>query len=95
MDKTFHVYILAGKSGVLYTGVTSRLVRRAYEHKSKRIPGFTRNYNVTRLVWYEAHGNAASAISREKEIKAWRRSKKVALIQARNPHWRDLDEELS
>jgi putative endonuclease len=90
MDRTFHVYILAGKSGVLYTGITNDLVRRVGEHKQKRIPGFTQKYNVTNLVWFEAHGRAMSAIAREKEIKAWQRDKKVALIAATNPQWKDL-----
>jgi putative endonuclease len=92
MDRTFHVYILAGKSGVLYTGVTNNLVRRVWEHKKRKIPGFTQKYNVTNLVWYEVHGRATSAIVREKQIKAWRRSKKVALIEAMNPQWKDLSE---
>ena len=94
MDETFHVYMLAGKSGVLYTGMTNNLMRRVCEHKEKRIPGFTQKYNVTNLVWFEAHGRAASAIAREKQIKGWRRDKKVALIEAMNPHWKDLSEEL-
>jgi putative endonuclease len=67
MDRTFHVYMLAGKSGVLYTGVTNNLVRRVWEHKQKQIPGFTQKYNVTNLVWYEVHGRATSAIAREKQ----------------------------
>jgi len=94
MDRTFHVYMLAGKSGVLYTGITNNLVRRVWEHKQKRIPGFTQKYNVTNLVWFEAHGRALSAIAREKQIKAWGRAKKVALITAMNPQWKDLSGEL-
>jgi putative endonuclease len=94
MDKTFHVYMLAGKSGVLYTGITNNLARRVWEHKQKQIPGFTQKYNVTNLVWFEAHGRAASAIAREKQIKAWRREKKVALVAAMNPQWKDLSAEL-
>jgi putative endonuclease len=94
MDKTFHVYMLAGRSGVLYTGVTNNLVRRVSDHKQKRIPGFTQKYNVTSLVWFEAHGRATSAIAREKQIKGWGRAKKVALIEAVNPQWKDLFEEL-
>ena len=90
MDKTFHVYILAGQSGVLYTGVTSDLMRRVAEHKQRKVPGFTQKYNVTRLVWFELHGRAASAIAREKEIKSWTRAKKVALIETANPRWPDL-----
>jgi putative endonuclease len=95
MDKAFHVYMLAGKSGVLYTGITNNLTRRVWEHKQKGIPGFTQKYNVTNLVWFEAHGRATSAIAREKQIKAWRREKKVALIEAMNPDWKDLSEKFS
>jgi putative endonuclease len=90
----FHVYILAGKSGVLYTGITNNLARRVCEHKHKQLPGFTQKYNVTNLVWFQAHGGPASAIAREKEIKAWRREKKVALIATKNPQWRDLSDEM-
>jgi len=81
---------MAGKSGVLYTGITNNLLRRVAEHKQKQTPGFTQKYNLTNLVWYEAHGKATSAISREKQIKGWSRAKKVALIEAMNPHWKDL-----
>jgi putative endonuclease len=94
MEKIFHVYILASKSGVLYIGVTNNLVRRVWDHKQKRIPGFTSKYNVTKLVWFEARSTAMSAVGREKEIKAWRRSKKVALIEATNPQWKDLAADL-
>jgi putative endonuclease len=90
MDKIFYVYLLASESGVLYVGVTSSLLRRVGEHKEKKIESFTKRYNITKLVWFELHGTAASAISREKQIKAWRRSKKVALIDTKNPHWKDL-----
>jgi putative endonuclease len=89
-DRTFFVYILAGKSGVLYTGITNHLPRRVSEHKEKKMPAFTQKYSVTRLVWFELYGTALSAIAREKEIKCWRRSKKIALIQTKNPDWRDL-----
>jgi putative endonuclease len=94
MEKIFHVYLMAGKSGVLYVGVTSNLLRRVYEHKEKKRDGFTERFNVNKLVWYELHGTSQSAIPREKQIKAWRRSKKVALIDARNPKWEDLTAEL-
>ena len=90
MDKTFHVYRLAGKSGAPYVGITNDLARRVWEHKHKQLPGFTQKYNVTNLVWFEAHGRPASAIAREKQIKAWRRAKKVALIATLNPQWKDL-----
>jgi putative endonuclease len=89
-ERTFFVYILAGKSGVLYTGITNHLPRRVSEHKQKKMPAFTQKYGVTRLVWFELYGTALSAIAREKEIKSWRRSKKIALIQTKNPTWRDL-----
>ncbi len=88
--KTYFVYILAGKSGVLYTGITSHLARRISDHKQKKMPGFTQKYGVCRLVWFEPYGTPVSAIAREKEIKSWRRSKKVALVEAINPAWRDL-----
>lgn len=78
------------RSHVLYTGVTGNLSRRVFEHKSKFSPGFTRRYNLTRLVYYEMFVYPAEAIAREKEIKGWRRSKKVRLIEAMNPHWHDL-----
>ncbi len=86
----YDVYILAGVSGTLYTGMTNDLVRRVAEHRSKRLPGFTRRYNVTRLVYLEETPEVTSAIAREKQIKAWHRSKKVALIESTNPTWRDL-----
>jgi putative endonuclease len=94
MDKTFHVYILASRSRVLYTGMTNNLARRIWQHKQKQMASFTQMYNVTRLVWFELHGRATSAIAREKEIQAWRRENKVALIQASNPEWRDLSIDL-
>ena len=90
MERIFHVYVMASKSGVLYLGVTSNLSRRVFQHKEKIFPGFTRKYNVNRLVWFEPHSSIRSAISREKEIKKWRRSKKIALIESLNLEWNDL-----
>ena len=90
MERTFHTYFMASESGVLYLGVTSTLAVRVGQHKSKLIPGFTERYNATKPVWYEPHSSIRSAIAREKEIKRWRRSKKVALIESLNPTWRDL-----
>ena len=87
------VYILASKSGVLYTGVTSRLDRRIIVHKLKLIDGFSKKYNVTRLVYYEPFGDIRDAIAREKQIKGWRRARKLALIQSANPSWRDLSDD--
>ena len=92
MERAPCVYILASKSGVLYTGVTSNLSARAGQHKQHCVPGFTSRYNVNRLVWFEPHGNMFSAIAREKEIKNWTRKKKIALIQEKNPQWLDLAE---
>ena len=86
----YFVYIMASRSRTLYTGVTNDLVRRVNEHKHGHIPGFTMKYRVTRLVYYEATPSISVAIGREKQIKAWRREKKVALIEATNPCWDDL-----
>jgi putative endonuclease len=90
MERTFHVYIMASKSGVLYVGVTGQLPSRVGWHKSKLIPGFTSKYNVTKLAWLEPHSSARAAIAREKEIKKWSRRKKIALIESMNPQWKDL-----
>ena len=89
-DGAFYTYIMASESGVLYVGVTNNLAVRVGQHKDKIIPGFTKQYNVTKLVWYEPHSSVRAAIAREKEIKGWRRSKKVTLIEERNPTWHDL-----
>ena len=93
--KHFYVYIMTNgpRPHVLYTGMTGNLPRRVFEHKSKLSTGFTSRYNLTRLVYYEMFAYPAEAIAREKEIKGWRRSKKIALIQAMNPHWHDLTAE--
>ena len=86
----YFVYIMSSRSRTLYTGVTNNLERRVNEHKHGRIPGFTAKYRVTRLVYYEATPNVSAAIEREKQIKSWRREKKVALIETPNPGWDDL-----
>jgi putative endonuclease len=86
----YWVYILSSKTGVLYIGITNDLQRRVYEHKHKCIPGFTAKYNVTRLVHFEEYRYVDQAIAREKELKAWRREKKVALIEDENPSLKDL-----
>ena len=91
MDTESYVYLLANKyNNVLYTGVTSDLIRRVYEHKNKLLQGFTQKYNVDRLVYYEACENIVVAIEREKQIKAWSRKKKDQLINTLNPEWNDL-----
>ena len=85
------VYILANKSNkVLYTGVTSNLAGRIYQHKNKLCRGFTYKYNVDRLVYYEVCDDMYAAITREKQIKGGSRAKKIALIESMNPQWRDL-----
>jgi|SRR5882672_5075447 len=86
----FFVYILASKSGVIYTGLTRDIVRRLHAHRAGLIPGFTREYRVTRLVYFEETGSARAAIARERQIKGWRREKKVRLIESENPGWQDL-----
>jgi putative endonuclease len=88
--RAFFVYILASRSGVLYVGSTCDLARRTYQHRRGLIPGFTKQYNVNRLVWYDVTPNSRAAVEMEREIKSWRREKKVALIQATNPGWQDL-----
>ena len=91
MDKQFYLYILASKrNGTLYIGVTSDLVQRIWQHKNKLVEGFTEKYNVNKLVYYEAHSDAESAITRERQMKKWRRAWKMRLIEGRNPEWRDL-----
>jgi putative endonuclease len=90
--RDYFVYVLGSKSGVLYVGVTSDLARRLFEHKQKLVEGFTSKYNVSRLVYFETFENITDAIAREKQIKGWRRSKKITLIELTNPTWRDLSE---
>ena len=86
----YHVYIMASDSGVLYVGVTNHLEFRTTQHKQKLSPGFTSKYNVVKLVYFEPFGDIRNAIEREKQLKRWRRDKKVALIEQMNPEWRDL-----
>jgi len=83
---------MGSESGTLYVGITSDIKRRVYEHKNHSIPGFTNKYDINRLLYIETIGEAASAINREKQIKAWRREKKVALIDSQNAAWHDLSE---
>ena len=81
---------LANKSGTLYTGVTDDLERRVYQHKNKEVDGFTKKYNINKLVYFEAVEDVVVAIAREKEIKKWRREKKNRLVMKQNPTWEDL-----
>ena len=98
--KYYYTYIMASRGGTLYTGVTNNIHTRVLTHKQRIQPGFTKKYNVTRLVYYEETRNINYAIAREKELKGWRRSKKISLIESFNPKWEDLaadwfsDEEL-
>ena len=84
---------MASRTRVLYTGMTNNLDRRVYEHKYKLCKGFTARYNVTRLVYYESGRDVYGIIQREKEIKKWRREKKIKLIETMNPEWKDLSED--
>ncbi len=93
MDRNYYVYILASRSRVLYVGVTNDLQRRLYEHRNTQVKGFTTRYNVKRLVYFEYTQDISGAIQREKVLKGWRRSKKVALIESVNPFWHNLSED--
>ncbi len=86
----YHIYIMASASGVLYTGVTSHLEARVAQHKQKLFAGFSAQYNTTKLVYFEPFSDVRNAIAREKQLKRWRREKKVFLIERANPAWRDL-----
>ncbi|MEE9235930.1 MAG: GIY-YIG nuclease family protein [Candidatus Acidoferrales bacterium] len=90
MGKTFYVYILSNESRMLYIGITNNLIRRVLEHKNKQVPGFTKKYNLTRLVYYESTFDVRAAIRHEKQLKGWLRAKKIALIKSVNPQWKDL-----
>lgn len=89
--KRYFVYILTNVTNkVLYIGITNDIIRRTYEHKNKLIDGFTKKYNLTKLVYFEEFLNVNDAIAAEKKIKGWLRIKKIKLIESRNPEWRDL-----
>ena len=85
-----YVYIMASRTKTLYIGVTNDIERRAWEHKSRTLVGFTSRYNIDRLVYYEDYESIQDAIQREKQLKGWLRPKKVALIESANPEWDDL-----
>lgn len=90
--KVYYTYILASRTRVLYVGVTNDLVRRVDEHKRRLTPGFASRYGVNQLVYFEQFGQVLDAIAREKELKGWKRARKIGLIEGRNPAWRDLAE---
>ena len=92
----FYVYLLASKPyGTLYVGVTSDLMKRVFEYRSKAVPGFAARYGVNTLVWFEAHASIEAAIRREKQIKQWKREWKFNLIERANPYWTDLYDNLN
>ena len=91
-DYIYFVYIVSSNSGTLYIGITNDIERRMREHKSGDFEGFASKYGCNRLVYYERYGRVLEAISREKQLKGWRREKKIALIEKLNPRWEDLAE---
>lgn len=93
--RLYYTYITTNrKRGSLYTGMTNHLKFRIWQHKIKKLKGFTSRYNLDKLVWYESFTRVVDAIAREKEIKGWRREKKIALIESMNPQWKDLYDSL-
>jgi putative endonuclease len=93
-EYNFYVYIMGSSSGTLYVGFTNNLLRRVEEHKNGKVEGFTKKYSCNKLLYYEHYGDVRLAISREKEIKKWRREKKEMLIKSLNKNWSDLSKEL-
>jgi putative endonuclease len=93
-DRQYCVYIMTNRARTLYTGVTNDLRRRVHEHREKLVPGFTKRYDIDRLVYYEVTADVRSAIAREKQIKGWRREKKLSLIESMNPGWENLGDGL-
>jgi putative endonuclease len=91
----YHVYIMTSESAALYIGVTNLLERRVAEHKAGVISGFSEKYKTKKLVYFEPFGDSRNAIAREKQLKRWRREKKVVLIEKVNPTWRDLSEDFN
>lgn len=92
MKKLYYIYIMSNTSRMLYTGVTNNLLRRVYEHKKKLVAGYTYTYNIHKLVYFDETDDISYALAREKEIKGWRRAKKIELIESINPCWLDLAE---
>jgi putative endonuclease len=95
LNKNYYTYVLTNwNNKVMYIGVTNDLTRRLYEHKNKLLDGFTKKYNLTKLVYFELFFDIKTAINREKEIKKWRREKKNNLVESKNPFWKDLSLEI-
>jgi len=96
MEKYYYVYILASqRNGTLYIGITSNLIKRVWEHKNKFVDGFTKKYNINKLVYYEQYSDPENAIKREKRLKKYNRKWKLNLIEEVNPNWKDLYEEIT
>ena len=92
--KQYFVYILSSLTKTLYIGMTNDLKKRVWQHKDEFVEGFTKQYKIKKLVYFEMTNDVLSAIAREKQIKKWRREKKIALIESTNPQWRDLYDEI-
>ena len=90
MDRYYYVYILASKLRVLYIGITNIILSRVWQHKQRQVPGFTQKYKADQLVHFETFRDVRAAMAREKQIKGWRRSKKLNLVESANPKWKDL-----
>ena len=96
MEEQAYIYFMSNRyNKVLYVGITSNLIKKAWEHKNKVVDGFTKRYNLNKLVYYEIYDDIETAINREKQIKSWPRKRKIELIHSLNPHWDDLYEKLS
>ena len=91
--RTYYTYIMSSRTRVIYIGITSNLERRVQQHKQNQHDGFTKEYRCHHLVWFERYATAASAIAREKQLKGWRRAKKLALIEQQNLAWQDLSQD--
>ena len=92
-NKTYYVYIMTNKSGTLYTGVTGNIKQRTWQHKGGLVEGFTKRYNIAKLIYYECLSDVISAIAREKQVKGWVRRRKLDLTASVNPEWDDLSED--
>ena len=92
MEHKYWTYIVGSRSGTLYIGMTNNIYRRMFEHKSGEFEGFASKYHCNRLVYFESYDDVLNAIDREKQLKGWRREKKIALIESQNPRWQDIAE---
>ena len=92
-DRTYWVSIMTNRSGTLCIGRTNNLLRRIQEHRQGRVEGFTAKYRITRLIYAEPYAEARNAVARERQLKGWSRAKKLALVEASNPDWRDLGDD--